>query len=114
MLKIAIMRFGVQVWLSKYNGGQVRWFRGRATKYLPVPPRYQTEPPKYQPVPPHTDQYHQEPYWPSATKYQPVLPYTDPVSSCINQYRSILSQYHQVLTVPPHNDPAPSCINQYQ
>ena len=29
MLKIAIMRFGGQVWLPKCNGGQVRWFRGR-------------------------------------------------------------------------------------
>ena len=35
-------------------------------------------------------------YWPSTTKYQPVPPYTDPVPSCINQYRLLQTQYHQV------------------
>ena len=65
-------------------------------------------------------------YWPSTTKYQPVPLLTDP--SCINYYRPLLIQYHQVPTsidpywpsiiiyepVPLHTDPVPSCINQYR
>ena len=56
-----------------------------------------------------------------------MLPSTDHVPSCINQSRSILTQYHQVPTstafywpssikyqpVPPCIDTAPSYINQY-
>ena len=64
-------------------------------------------------------------YWPSTTKYQPVPPSTDPVPSCINYYRPLLIQYHQVSTsiatywpsaiiyqpVPPSTDPVTPSIN---
>ena len=65
-------------------------------------------------------------YWPSTTKYQPVPPSTDPVPSCINYYRPLLIQYHQVSTsiatywpsaiiyqpVPPSTDPVTPSTNQ--
>ena len=35
-------------------------------------------------------------YWPSTTNYQLQPPSTDPVPSYINQYHSIMTQYHQV------------------
>ena len=38
------------------------------------------------------------PYWPSTTKCQPVPPSTEPVPLYINQYHTILTQYHQVST----------------
>ena len=61
-------------------------------------------------------------------KYRPVLPSTEPVPSYINQYCSILKQYHQVSIntdlcwpsaiinqpVLPSTDPVPPAINQYQ
>ena len=64
-------------------------------------------------------------YWPSTTKYQPVPPSTDPVPSCINYYRPLLIQYHQVSTsiatywpsaiiyqpVPPSTDPVTPSTN---
>ena len=64
-------------------------------------------------------------YWPSTTKYQPVPPSTDPVPSCINYYRPLLIQYHQVSTsiatywpsaiiyqpVPPCTDPVTPSTN---
>ena len=57
-----------------------------------------------------------------------MSPNTDPVPSCINQYRLLLTQHHQILTpfafywpsiimyqpVPPSTDPVPLYINQYQ
>ena len=99
---------------------------------------------KYQPLPPYTDPVsplvvHQvqtsiDQYWtsttlyrPSTTKYQSVLTYTDPVISCIDQYRLLLTHYHQVPTatafywpntityqpVPLYTDPVPPSVNQY-
>ena len=58
---------------------------------------------KYQQVSPHT---HPVPsciastafYWPRTIMYQPVPASTDPLPLYINQYHSILTQYHQVST----------------
>ena len=68
---------------------------------------------KYYPVP-------SAPYWPSTTKYQPVPPCTDAVSSNINQFHPILTQYYQVPTsttkyqpLLPNTDPVPPSTNQY-
>ena len=43
-------------------------------------------------------------FWPSTTKYQPELPYTEPVLSCINQFRFIPTQSHQLSTLLRHTD----------
>ena len=67
-------------------------------------------------------------YWPSFTKYQAVSSYTDPALPSTNQYRSILTQHHQLLTsaafygpcsimyqpVTLHIDPVPPSTNQYR
>ena len=67
-------------------------------------------------------------YWPSFTKYQAVSSYTDPALPSTNQYRTILTQHHQLLTsaalywpctiiyqpVLLHSDPVPSSTNQYR
>ena len=67
-------------------------------------------------------------YCSNTTKYKPVLLHTDSVLLYINQYRPILSQYHQVSIstalyypsttkyqrVPLHTDPVPPSTNQYR
>ena len=66
-------------------------------------------------------------YWPSTTKYQPVPPYNDALPLCVNHYRPLLIQYHQVPTsiahwpstimywpVPPSIDPVPPSTNCYR